>query len=175
MNGREFGAAPALPKASIPAVRPRARSILFPPSPLRLPIHGDLSEQNPECSGNSRSLFASDKGIFVVPSCEIHFRSEDGADPVSSQLVRGMEGDFSGSRRWRACSPTTLCLQLDALELTLWNGNVEPHFSGAATSVNITFHSITLSHTQKAINTQRWHIYWETGSLCNAGGRDGSC
>lgn len=49
MNDGEFGAAPGLPKASTPEVSPRVRSILFSShSPLLLPTHGDLNEQNPE-------------------------------------------------------------------------------------------------------------------------------
>ena len=80
MKDGEFGAAPALPQVSTPKVSPRVGNIpLSPDSTLLLPTHGDLNEQNPECSGNSRSLFSSDKGVFVMSGCEIHFRSEDSA------------------------------------------------------------------------------------------------
>lgn len=53
--------------------------------------------------------------------------------------------------------PSILIWVQDALELVLWNENVEPHF-WVATSVNMTFHSITLPHTHtKSDNTQCWH------------------
>lgn len=91
VNNREFGAAPVLPEASTPEVSPGVGSILvFPDSPLLLPTHRDLNGQNPECSGNSRSLFPSDKGIFVMPGCEIHYRNKDGAG--SGVSLRGWGG-----------------------------------------------------------------------------------
>lgn len=106
-------AALALPGGS-PEVSPRAGSILFSPRPtLLLPTHTDLNEQNPECSGNSRSLFSSDKGVFVMPGCEIHFRNEAGAGPESAcEDGRGSGGGHVPAPEMDSLLPTALCPDL---------------------------------------------------------------
>ena len=80
----------------------------IPNSTLLLLTHGDLNEQNPECSGNSRSLFPSDKDIFVIPGCEIHLRNGAGSEGSLQGWGGTWEEDISGPLRdgGTACSPT---------------------------------------------------------------------
>ena len=164
---RSLGLLQLCPRQHLPlrlAPERKASRPATPNSTLLLLTHGDLNEQNPECSGNSHSLFPSDKDIFVIPGCEIHLRNGAG----SRGSLQGWGGDL-GERHLRAPWKDSLLphnhvascgSEFSWISSVLWNENyVEPHSSSVTTSINIAI--ICLSHTEKVIIPGAGVVVWK--------------